>query len=562
MWGRVAGMDVTEVDRWMEEAVGHHRAGRLREAEAGYRRVLSGDSGHADALHLLGLVAIQVGKAGVAIELIERAIGRRPGFASALSNLGYAYQMVGRWGDAIGAYRKALEIVPELAEARLNLGNALVESGRAEEALGELVRVVELRAGDANAHNSLGTAFRALRRTEEAAAAFEKALLLDANHAEAHNNLGNALRVMDRQDEAIAHLERAISLRPDYGQSMNNLGGAFEELGEYERAIETYRKAIAVQPQLHMAHVNLGIALLRNGDFANGWAEYEHRYRDPEIAPLLRKSDRPIWDGTDIAGQTILLHAEQGLGDTIQFVRYAPKVKERSRHVILRCLPSLLPLLRGIGGVDELISIDDLIPAHDVQCPLMSLPRIFGTELGNIPAKVPYFHADSSHVPKWGERLAEYREKVKVGLCWAGRAQYANDHRRSIPAERLADFGEIPGMQFVSLQKERNDQGILGLAMIDCTDELSDFAETAALVDGLDLVISVDTSIAHLAGAMGKPVWVLLPFMPDWRWLRDREDSPWYPTARLFRQKSRGDWAEVIARVREALTTWRDPSPQ
>jgi hypothetical protein len=316
--------------------------------------------------------------------------------------------------------------------------------------------------------------------------------------------------------------------------------------------VEAFEKAITLRADYALAHWNLGLILLSLGDFQRGWAEYEWRWRRPEYA----RHDhfkRPRWDGTQLGRRRILLHTEQGFGDVIQFIRFVPKVVERGGKVILACHSELRRLLSKIEGVQQWIDPGETLPEFDVHCPLMSLPKVFGTTVQTVPGQAPYLAAGAELAERWRERV-EGLPGRKVGLAWAGRPGHGNDRNRSIRLNQLEKLGIVAGVSFVSLQKgEAARQQTPGLTITDWTADLNDFADTAALIANLDLVIAVDTAVAHLAGALGKPVWVLLPFVPDWRWMLDREDSPWYPTMRLFRQPAIGDWETPISRIVEAL---------
>jgi hypothetical protein len=376
-----------------------------------------------------------------------------------------------------------------------------------------------------------------------------------------HCDLGIALGAVGEFDEAIAACRQAIALKPDYAGAHNNLGVSLMAVGGLDEAVEAFRRAIALKPDLADAHNNLGMTLLQNGRFEEGWAEYEWRWKTRQhLAGGARRFEAPLWNGEAIGSRVILLHAEQGLGDTLQFCRYAPVVAATGRTV-LEVQPPLVRLLSGLRGVIEVVARGDALPSFDLQCPLLSLPRALGTTLDTIPAATPYLAADPALARVWRERLSRL-DGLRVGLVWAGGkkldpAWAAADRRRSVALDTMAPLGDVAGVSFVSLQKGEPASQALnppnGMAVYDSTADLHDFADTAALIDVLDLVISVDTAVAHLAGALGKPVWLVNRFDTDWRWLLNRDDSPWYPTLRQFRQRAPGDWHSVFLRVREAL---------
>jgi TPR repeat/Glycosyltransferase family 9 (heptosyltransferase) len=385
-----------------------------------------------------------------------------------------------------------------------------------------------------------------------------QSIALDPNYAEAHNNLGSALTEKSQFDEAIGAYRQAIALKPNYAEAYSNLGLALQAMGQLDEAIGAYRQAIALNNNFPDAHYNLALMLLLQGDFQRGWQEYEWRWKCKDFPSFRRNFTQPLWDGGPLETRTLLLHAEQGLGDAIQFIRYLPLVAQRGGRIIIECQAELQRLLRTMPVKCQIVTCGEPLPVFDLHSPLLSLPSVFGTTLDNVPKTVPYLHAAAQDAKIWQQRLDGHLPIVKVGLVWAGNLK--PNRIRSIKLSSLAPLGQVPGVRFFSLQKgEASAQArtpLAGMEFVDWTAELKDFADTAALIANLDLVITVDTAVAHLAGAMGKPVWTLLPFVPDWRWLLEREDSPWYPSMRLFRQSVRGDWESVIKRVADALPLW------
>jgi hypothetical protein len=358
----------------------------------------------------------------------------------------------------------------------------------------------------------------------------------------------------DRLDEAIAAYEQAVLFKPNHLSALCNLGNTLRARGRYQEAIKRYEQAIAVNPDYADAHWDLSLTLLQLGDFERGWREHEWRMQCSALAKPVQYS-QPQWAGESLVGKSILLHPEQGLGDTLQFVRYVQVVADLGARVYLGTQPELHALLKLIPGADMVVSYGQL-PVFDVQCPLLSLPFVLGTRLDSVPAKVPYLFAEEGLVQQWAQKLGPSNGKKRVGLVWAGSKTHKNDRNRSIDPAKLSPLLQVPGFQFFSLQKGATGSTILappGAELIDHTGELNDFIDTAALIANLDLVISVDTSVAHLAGGMGKPVWLLLPRDPDWRWLLDRDDSPWYPTMKLFRQTTARDWEPVVQRMAREL---------
>lgn len=533
----------------------------MQEAQALYQQVLSQDPNQFEALHLLGVLAGQAGRHGIAEELIRRAIAVNPNDSEAYYNLGTNLAGQYRFAQAVDAFRQAIALQPGFTEAVGNLVNAynhlgdeLERSGQLDQAIAAYREALALRPDYAEAYNNLGNALRRKGQLDDAMSAFRRALSLRPDFPEAHNNLGNALTDLGELDAAVEAYHRAIELRPDYVAAYTNLGVTLREKGALEQSIAAFRKALSFRPDYADAHFGLAWTLLLNGDFEPGWREYEWRWRR-DAQHGAREFAQPRWDGTPLNGRTILLHHEQGFGDTIQFVRYASWVAARGGRVMLECPPELIRLLRGAPGVERVVALGTPLPAFDVHCPLLSLPLAFGTTLDSIPASVPYVSAPAELIAKWSQRIAPAGRRLNVGLAWAGRPTYGNDRNRSLPASAFARLGSVEGCAFHSLAKTPA-VAIPGLQISDHSADLDDFADTAALIANLDLVISVDTAVAHLAGALGKPVWLLLPIAPDWRWMLHRDDSPWYPTMRLFRQARWGDWDGVIERVTQFLKSW------
>jgi tetratricopeptide (TPR) repeat protein len=496
--------------------------GRLMEAEAACRQILQAKPDSPEATHLLGVIAHQNGKLADAIEHVRRAVKLAPQVALYHANLGEMLRLAGRPKLAAEQARRALEIEPDMPMALSNLGVAFYE----------------------------------LKNYEEAARAQRKAIAAKPDFAEAHSNLGNALHALKRFDEAIAAYRRALELKPNYADAWANLGTTLHHSGDFNEGMIALRRAIALAPNHANAHSGLGILLLMRGDFGEGWDEYEWRLRSSERKGP-RVPEKP-WQGESLAGKHIYVQAEQGFGDTLQFVRYIPALAARARKVTVRVHQQLVTLLsESLPGVTVLGDRGDPEP-YPCDAVLLSLPRLFKTRLETTPAQVPYLHAPADTVRRWRRRLSTM-SGLKVGLVWAGNPEHVNDHRRSLDPALLAPVLATPGVSFASLQVGPRAADLKKLkspapAIEDLAPAFSDFQESAAAVTALDLLITVDTSAAHLAGAVGKPVWLLLPAVTDWRWMLHREDNPWYPTMRLFRPKNGAPWGDVIARVAQELT--------
>lgn len=539
-----------------DQAVRQHQQGRLEDAARLYETALQGNPKHFGALHFLGLVRSRQGRHEEAQKLIRKALNQTPGSAEANNSLGITLAVLGRHAEAKTRYEKALAAKPDFPQARNNLGIALAELGRQEEAMEEYRRAIALDPGYAEAHANLGVALATLDRHAEAIPCYERALARKLGFAEAELNLGNAYFALDRFDEAIGCYEQAIAHAPSVARAHNNLGRALEANNRHEAAIACYAQAVALSPDYAGAQWNLALAHLAIGDFAAGWQGYEWRWRTGDVAT--RALTQPLWRGdADLAGKSILVHAEQGLGDTLHFARYVPLLARRGARVLLEAQAPLLPLLASLDGLSGLFAAGERLPDFDCQVPLLSLPGAFATTLDSIPREIPYLAPPSDRVARWRTVLSPLPAPL-IGIAWAGSSTNRNDRNRSLPLERLLPLLDLPGARFVSLQKELRpgDAALLDAhpAVIRLGERLEDFADTAAVASLLDLVITVDTSIAHLAGALGRPVWIMLPFAAEWRWLRGRDDSPWYRTARLFRQPRPGDWAGIVARLREAAT--------
>lgn len=406
---------------------------------------------------------------------------------------------------------------------------------------------VEPGLADANAYNNAGNVLQSQHKLHEAIACYGKSIALDPNLAEAYNNLGPALVGVGRPELAMACYRQALLLRPAYAQAHCNMANLLQSRAQFAEAAVCYRTALDLDPDLAEAHYGLGTLLLRQGDLAAGWTEYEWRWKTPLFVAPRRHFSQPQWHGEAAAGRSLLVHIEQGSGDTIQFCRYVPLLAARGLTVILEVHKPLVRLLRHLPGISHILAHGDALPAFDLHCPIHSLPFAFGTTLATIPATDAYLHADAAEVARWDVRLrAMANDGKRVGLAWAGNPAHAADRQRSIAPERLAPLVAVPGLNFFSLQK---DAPAAPFAPSDFMGEMADFADTAALIANLDLIVTVDTAIAHLAAALGKPVWLLDRFDSDWRWLVGRRDSPWYPTLRIYRQPSPDDWESPIAEM-------------
>jgi len=541
----------------MQEAFQLHQQGKLREAEKRYARILKAAPDNFDALHLLGLIKAQSGHIGEAYRLITAALKIVPNAPDALLNLANVLHTLKRDDEALACLDKVLALRPGDPGALHNRGDALLALKRPAEALACFDQVLALDPRHVEAWLNRGSALAALDRQPEALAAFDAALALAPSHAGAHYNRGTALTVLGRDDEALAAFDQALRLAPDYAKAWNNRGRALQALNRHDEAVESFGQAIASHKDDADAHYNRALSLLSLGEIRRGFEEYEWRWKRSGMTDTRRSHRGPLWLGEyPLGGKTILLHAEQGLGDTVLFVRYAPLLARAGAKVLLQVQPELKPLLAKLEGVAACYARGETLPAYDVHCPLGSLPLVFKTELAGIPAAVPYLHADEARIGNWRQRIEALPGK-RVALAWAGNAQQANDRNRTIGLARLEPLLALDGFSFLSIQRDLREGDAALLTrhprVLHLGEQLTDMADTAAVLAAADLLISVDTSVANLAGSLATPAWIMLTYAPDWRWLTRGEHTPWYPQARLFRQKAAGDWASVINAVGDAL---------
>jgi len=576
----VRGIHLAQERRWDEAVACFREAIRLR-------------PDYTDAHNNLGNVLYLLGNLDEAIPCYEEALRHTPDHAGACSNLGEVLRQKGRLADGLRYCARAVELQPNLASAQNHLGLALSAGERFEEALPHCQEAVRLQPDLAEAHHGLGHVLLQLRRVDEAVAALQTALRLKPELAEAHTSLGAALLRQGKTDEALASLAEALRIKPglsepylhraqaqwqmgqfdeaeascalairhkpDSPEGHNMLGVIRMKKGHPAEAVGEFTRALALRPEFPQAHFNRGLARLLMGDYKNGWADYEWRWRCRDFVT------RPVgenegWDGSPLAGRAILLHAEQGMGDTLQFVRFVPQLKQQGGTIVLACAAPLIPILSRCAGIDQVIDNKQVTFRFDLEAPLLSLPRRLGITLENVPAKVPYLFGDPALEERWHKELARF-PGFKIGIAWQGNRDHPEDRLRSAALTCFAPLAR-EGVHLINLQlgpgREQLDALDGRFPVIELAPRSQDaawtFLDTAAVMKSLDLVIAVDTAVAHLAGGLGVPVWVALAFAPDWRWLLDREDTPWYPTMRLFRQTHFGAWDEVFARMAGELT--------
>ena len=533
-----------------------HGLERFEEAIASFDKALALDPRGADALNNRGVTQLKVDRREDALASFARALALRPNYPEALYNCGRCLHALGRHDEALACYDRALTLKPGFSEALCEKGLALQSLRRHDEAVASYQQALDLKPDDPETLNNLGVALLKTKRYAEAMACCDRAVALKPDYHVAFSNRSAVLLALGRHSEAFASQDRALALKPDFVDAMVNRGNALQALCRHAEALETYRRAAALKPGEPDTLYNESFANLSLGNFRASWEQYECRWTRKD-APPRRPHPGAKWLGEDsIAGKRLLLWAEQGFGDTLQFCRYVPILARKGIKVLLEVPFPLKALMGTLEGIATVMAATESPPAHDYHCPLLSLPLAMGTnDISDIPDEVPYLAATPDKVQAWKQVIRD-GNGLKVGIVCSGNPNQANDRNRSAPLRQFSPLLET-GASFYLLQTDcrPEDEAFLSSTpqIADLRRRLTDFTETAAAIACLDLVIAVDTSVAHLAGALGKPVWILLSFSPDWRWMLERDDCPWYPSARLFRQTEIGDWRPVIEKVRAAL---------
>lgn len=549
---------VNQAADWFRLGNRLHGERHYREAADCFRRCLEREPHLAEAHYNLGNTLLDLADYDQAEHSFQRCLDLNPEYVDAHFNRGIACAEAGRLDEAIAAYRRVIDLDPARLEAFYNLGIACHERGRLDEAAAVYRRTLELKPDFAEACNNLGTVLKDQNALEQAASLFSRALELRSDYADAYYNLGSVRHEQHRFAEAIDAYKAALTLRPEHPRACNNLAKAYQDLHEIDQAVFWYQRALSIKPEYAEARFNLATAQLLHGDYEKGWSNYEWRFKKTDWRRTYpHRFEKPRWNGETFSGKTLYVHCEQGFGDMLQFVRYLPMVKARGGTVLLETRDAMLRLFEGTPGVDRIVpfSPERIAPIDfDVYVPLLSLPGIFQTSLATIPHAVPYLSADPVKASQWERALQG--EELRVGLVWAGTA---TDPRRASPLAWFAPLSGIEGLKIYGLQKGPpadllEAEGLpQGMFMENLGRRLDDFSDTAAAIENLDLVVSIDTSVPHLAGAMGRPVYLLLSDNPDWRWMLDRQDSPWYPTMRLYRQEKSGDWGPPLTQIARRL---------
>jgi len=533
----------------------HLQLNQIEVAMTCFDMVIKINPGYVQAYFNRGNALAQLLKIEEAIENFRQTISLAPNYAEAYCNLANALTQLRRHDEAIGNFQKALEIAPNLTDALFNISNPLLQLGRLNEALVYLNKASFLAPHDHFIQSNRGNVLMQLGMADEAVESFKRAIALCPSYADAYTNCGISLMDLGRVREALQYYEIAINIDHKYFEAISNKGEALSKLGKYKESIEQFNHAIEINPEYAPAHWNKANALLTMGNFELGWELHEWRWKTKELNVLMPPFKKPLWLGAEkLTGKTILLHAEQGLGDTIQFCRYAKLVSELGAKVVLLTPKPLIGLFGNLDGVDLLVEEGHEPPYYDYHCPLLSLPLALKTTLSTIPMSTPYLFSSTEKKQLWINRINKQTSKL-IGLAWSGNKNQENDRNRSIKLSELLPY--LPtGYTYISLQKELRDYDkdvLYNSSIQHFGEDLKDFSDTAALCDLMDMVVSVDTSIAHLAGAIGKPVSILLPFDPGWRWLLNRDDSPWYPSARLYRQHDDALWEPVFKRLADDI---------
>jgi tetratricopeptide (TPR) repeat protein len=542
----------------LDQAVGLHGEGRLAEAERLYVQLLAAEPNQLDARHMLGVLRAQQGRNLEALELIAPVTAAQPGNALAWANHGNVLNALGHYNPALESFDRALALQPQQAETWNNRGIALSRLGRLDAALESYDRALAVNPAFAMALNNRGLALQGLRRLDEALASYERALALAPQYPQAEANRADALQLLCRYDEAVAGYDRALALDPEYAGAWNNRGLALQNLKRLDAAMESFRRAAALTPLVPEPHLNQGLCHLLQQNFAAGWPLFEWR---KQLADLRegRDYDVPLWTGAqDIAGKTLFVYIERGLGDAIQFYRYVALVQARGAQVIVSLNDPLLALMQNAMPQAAMIGLNQVPDRFDYHISMMSLPLALGGALGGVlPATDRYLAAEPARVSLWKDRLGDHG--LRIGIAWQGNDTVMGAEGKSFPLAALAPIAKIPGVRLINLQKnagaEQLDHLPTGMTVerYDFDEGRDAFLDSAAILENLDLVIACDTALAHLAGALGVPAWIGLKHVPEWRWFLDRADSPWYPSLRLFRQAAPGGWDSVFAAMEAEL---------
>jgi len=557
-----------EIEKLVESGFLLQQKGEISEAKLIYESALKLDSRNFNANQLLGLVMLEEGEVEMAIILLKEAIKINPAVTNPQINIANAYCSIENYEDAIYHYLAAVQINPQLSKPYYGLGLCYDHLSQFDSAIKNYIHAIQLEPNFVDAYLNLGSCLEEKKMVQAAIESYEQAIKIDPTYSMAYNNLGNALKKLCRFEEAVESFKSAVLFDPKFALAYSNLGVLYRDLGLMDKSLECFNLALKIDPEFKSAKYNNSLALLYIGDFKNGFREYEYRWESNSLRGSRRSYEKPLWLGEEpLLGKTILVHGEQGLGDMIQFCRYIDLIAGLGAKVILEIPSSVAQLMTSLAGVSKVIPTGEELPYFDYYCPMLSLPLAFKSELTTVPVKIPYLGVSEQKKKNWQERLSE-DYKFRVGLVWSGGSRpdqpelFEVNNRRNIPLKKLAQIAHTE-IQFYSLQKgetaelelrELRESTVNEFNILDFTSDLLDFTDTAALIENLDLIISVDTAVAHLAGALAKPIWLLNRYDSDWRWLLDRDDSPWYPSLKIYRQKEYDNWDNLIELIRLDLS--------
>lgn len=556
-YNKAIALNSNYAEGYYNRGILHEKYGRYEDALTDYDKAIALKSNYTNAYNNRGNVYKTLKQYEEALCSYEYAIELNPRHAEAHYNRGVILNELKRFQDAFNSYHQAITLKDNYVDAYNNCGNVAIVLKRFEEALACFQKAIEINPNYAYAYNGLGNVLMELKRFDEALQSYEKAISLNSHSPDAHNGKSNALQELKRFDDAVSGYEKAIALNPDSADTYANHGLAMQGMRKFKEALLSYDKAIELNPEMADPYWNKALLKILVGEYEEGWQLYEYRRYKQDLKGSYPIYEQPLWLGQEsVDGKILYIYPEQGLGDFIQFCRYVPLVENLGARVVLKVPNALYAMIKTMGLNAKIVRNDEKVDEFDFHCPIMSLPLAFKTTVETIPKRIPYFFADQFKKNYWQRKFAHVTNSLKVGLVWSGSKDHKKDHERSLRLAQLTPILDLP-ITFYSLQKEVRVQDKITLSKLnqiqEYHEELNDFSDTAAMVDCLDLIISVDTSVAHLAGAMGKNVWILISYLPDYRWMLDREDTPWYPTARLFRQANIGDWDSTMLKIRKAL---------